>query len=89
MSEIAGRVPTVTIVNGSTPRGPAVGRVIFTPEEAAEERRLWADYYEAVERLLEIMRREGTSESTLFQIVAEDSTASRAIRRIKQLHGIA
>jgi hypothetical protein len=88
MSEIAGRLPTLTIVNGSTSRGPAVGRLTLTPEEAAEERRLWADYYEAVERLLEIMRREGTSDSTLFRIVAEDSTASRAIRRIKQLHGI-
>jgi hypothetical protein len=88
MSEIAGKLPTLTIVNRSTSRGPAVGRLTLTPEEAAEERRLWADYYEAVERVLEIMRREGTSESTIFQIVAEDSTASRAIRRIKQLHGI-
>jgi len=88
MGEIAGRVPTVTIVNGSTSRGPTAGRLTLTPEEAAEERRLWADYYEAVERLLEIMRRKGTSDSTLFQIVAEDSIASRAMRRIKQLHGI-
>ena len=60
----------------------------LTPEEAAEERRLWADYYEAVERLLEIMRRQGTSQAAISQIVAEDSTANRAIRRIKQLHGI-
>jgi hypothetical protein len=60
----------------------------LTPEEAAEERRLWADYYEAVERLLEIMRREGTSAGAISHIVAEDSAANRAIRRIKQLHGI-
>jgi hypothetical protein len=63
-------------------------RHTLTPSEAAEERRLWADYYEAVERLLEIMRREGTLDATLPRIVAEDSTASRAIARIKQLHGI-
>ena len=79
---------TVSIVNGSTSRGPAARRDALAPEEAAEERRLWADYYEAVERVLEIMRREGTGAATLFRIVAEDSTASRAIRRIKQLHGI-
>jgi hypothetical protein len=60
----------------------------LTPEEAAEERRLWADYYEAVARILEIMRREGTAEAAVSRIVAEDSTASRAIARIKQLHGI-
>jgi hypothetical protein len=60
----------------------------LTPDEAAEERRLWADYYEAVERVLEIMRREGTLDAILPRIVAEDSTASRAIARIKQLHGI-
>ena len=61
---------------------------ILTPEEAAEERRLWADYFEAVERLLEIMRRDGTDAAVVTRIVAEDSTASRAIARIKQLHGI-
>jgi len=75
-------------MKGSTSRGQVAVRANLTPAEAAEERRLWADYYEAVERLLEIMRREGTSEAVIFQIVAEDSAASRAIRRIKQLHGI-
>ena len=62
---------------------------ILTPEEAAEERRLWADYFEAVERVLEIMRRDGTDATVVTRIVAEDSIASRAIARIKQLHGIA
>jgi hypothetical protein len=60
----------------------------LTPEEAAEERRLWADYYEAMERVLEIMRREGTVDSAVPRIVAEDAIASRAIARIKQLHGL-
>jgi hypothetical protein len=63
-------------------------RHTLTSEEAAEERRLWADYYEAVERLLDIMRREGTIDAALPRIVEEDSTASRAIARIKRLHGI-
>jgi hypothetical protein len=63
-------------------------RDTLTPEEVAEERRLWADYYEAVERLLDIMRREGALDAALPRIVVEDKTASRAIARIKQLHGI-
>jgi hypothetical protein len=63
-------------------------RDTLTPEEAAEERRLWADYYEAMERVLEIMRREGTADAAVARIVAEDAIASRAIARIKQLHGL-
>lgn len=60
----------------------------LTPEEAAEERRLWADYYEALEGLLELMRREGTSEAATSRIVEGDETARRAIARIKQLRGL-
>jgi hypothetical protein len=60
----------------------------LTPEQAAEERRLWADYYEAMERVLEIMRREGTAQAAVPRIVAEDAIASSAIARIKQLHGL-
>jgi len=60
----------------------------LTPEEAAEERRLWADYYEAMERVIEIIRREGTAEAAVPRIVAEDAIANRAIARIKQLHGL-
>lgn len=57
--------------------------------EAAEERRLWADYYEAVVRVLEIIRREGTAGGALLRIVEEDAIAGRAIARIKEIHGIA
>jgi hypothetical protein len=60
----------------------------LTPDEAAEERRLWADYYEAMERVLEIMRREGTVDAAVPRIVAEHAIAGRAIARIKQLHGL-
>jgi hypothetical protein len=59
-----------------------------TSPQAAEERRLWADYYEATARTLEIMRSEGTAESALCKIVAEDAKASAAIRRIKEIRGI-
>jgi hypothetical protein len=59
-----------------------------TFHEAAEERRLWADYYEAAARALEIMRAEGTSGGALPQILAEDARASAAMRRIKEIRGI-
>lgn len=60
-----------------------------TPEEAAEERRLWADYYEAMARVLEIMRREGTVGGALTRIVEEDTIAGRAIARIMEIRRIA
>jgi hypothetical protein len=63
-------------------------RDVIPPEEAAEELRLWADYYEATARALEIMRAEGTTSSTLLRIVAEDAKAAAAIKRIKQIRGI-
>ena len=61
----------------------------LTPEEAAEERRLWADYYEAMARVLEIMRREGTAGGALTRIVEEDTIAGRAIARIMEIRRIA
>lgn len=61
----------------------------LTPEEAAEERRLWADYYEAMARVLEIMRREGTAVGALLRIVQEDAIAGRAIARIMEIRRIA
>jgi len=60
----------------------------LTPEDAAEERRLWADYYEAMARVLEIMRREGTAGGALSRIVEEDAVAGRAIARIKEIRRI-
>jgi hypothetical protein len=63
-------------------------RATITSDEAAEERRLWADYYEAMARVLEIIRREGTAGVALPRIVAEDALASRALARIKQIRGI-
>jgi hypothetical protein len=61
---------------------------VITPEQAAEERRLWADYYEAMERILVAIRSEGGAEAALSRVVSEDATARRAIARLKELRGI-
>ena len=63
-------------------------REAVTPEEAAEELRLWADYYEATTRALELVRTGGTTAATLSLIVAEDARAAAAIKRIKTIRGI-
>lgn len=63
-------------------------REAITPEEAAEELRLWADYYEATTRALELVRTGGTAAETLSEIVAEDSRAAAAFKRIKEIRGI-
>ncbi len=63
-------------------------RDVITPDEAAEERRLWADYYEATARALEIMRAEGTAAAALPRIVEEDARAAAAIQRIKEIRGL-
>jgi hypothetical protein len=63
-------------------------RAEITPVEEAEERRLWADYYEATARSLEIMRAEGTGAATLLRIAAEEAKAAAAIKRIKQIRGL-
>lgn len=63
-------------------------REAITPAEEAEERRLWADYYEATARALELMRAEGTSTATLLRIAAEDERAAAAIKRLKEIRGL-
>lgn len=63
-------------------------RAEITPAEEAEERRLWADYYEATARAMEIMRAEGTGAATLLRIAAEDAKAAAAIKRIKVIRGL-
>ena len=60
----------------------------ITPAEAAEELRLWADYYEATERALELVRAGVATATTLPQIVAENAKAAAAIKRIKEIRGI-
>jgi hypothetical protein len=57
-------------------------------EEGGEELRLWADYYEATARVLEIMRTQGTTTAAVAQIVAEEAKAAGAIKRIKEIRGI-
>ena len=60
----------------------------ITPEEEAEERRLWADYYEATVRAVEIMRGAGTGAAILIRIAAEDAKAAAALKRIKEIRGL-
>jgi hypothetical protein len=61
---------------------------LINPGEANEELRLWADYYEATARVLEIMRTQGTNGAALTQILAEAARAAAALKRIKELRGI-
>lgn len=63
-------------------------RATITSAETPEERRLWADYYEATARILEIMRAEGTGGVALSRILTHQALANRAIARIKEIHGI-
>ena len=62
-------------------------RRTLAPEEVAEVQRLWADYYEASARTVEIMRAEGTNEAVLPRIAAEAAKSEAALVRLKQLHG--
>ena len=57
-------------------------------DESAEERRLWADYYEAMVRVLELIRSEGTNGEVVTRIVAQDEIAGEALARLKQIRGI-
>jgi hypothetical protein len=61
---------------------------LINPEEANEELRVWADYYEATARILEIMRARGTNGAAVAPIFAEDARAAAALKRIKELRGI-
>jgi hypothetical protein len=61
--------------------------VTYDPETAAEERRLWADYYESLERALKIMRTEGTGAVVLQRVAAEQALANGALERIKKIRG--
>ena len=63
-------------------------REAVTPEEAAEELRLLADYYEATARALDLLREGVTSAGTLARILAEDAKAAAAIKGIKKIRGI-
>ena len=51
----------------------------------AEEARLWADYYDAVSRALEIMKAEGTGEAVLQRVAALQALADKTLARIKEI----
>jgi hypothetical protein len=74
-------------MQGSLRCGGAVQGCV-APQEAAEELRLWADYYEARARVLEIMSRDGTAGAALSDILNQDSVAQGALARIKKIRGV-
>ena len=62
---------------------------LINPEATSgEELRLWADYYDATARVLEIMRTQGTTTTAVAQIVAEEAKAAGALKRIKEIRAI-
>jgi hypothetical protein len=61
---------------------------LISTEEGSEELRLWADYYEATARVLEIMRTQGTTAAAVAHIFAEEAKAAGAIKRIKEIRGL-
>ena len=63
-------------------------RLAMDREESAEERRLWADFYEATARVVELIRRKRTTGEVVVEIVSEHDIASRALERIKEIRGI-
>ena len=71
-------------------RHPNNARVEFliSPEATNEELKLWADYYEATARVLEIMRAQGITSDVIAKILVEDARAAGALKRIKKLRGI-
>jgi hypothetical protein len=63
-------------------------RAEITSQEAAEERRLWADYYEAVMAVLETIRGEGTNGAAVMRVLAQHAVASAALARIREIRGL-
>ena len=62
---------------------------LINPDDGSEELRLWADYYEATMRVLEMIRTQGTkTPAAISQITAEDAKAAEAMRRIKAIRGL-
>lgn len=53
-----------------------------------EEARLWADYYDAVSRALEIMKAGGTGEAVLQRVAAQQALADKTLARIKEIRGL-
>jgi hypothetical protein len=67
-----------------TPHTPDTG----TRDEAGEEQRLWARYYEATARALKLVRAGGITRTSLAEILAEHARSAEAINRIKRIRGI-
>ena len=62
--------------------------MIADTNTTAEEARLWADYYDALSRALEIMKAEGTGEAVLQLVASLQALADRSLARIKEIRGL-
>ena len=58
-----------------------------SPEEPADELRLWADHYEAASRALDMVRAGEISGELLQKILAGDRRSADAIDRIRDIWG--
>jgi hypothetical protein len=58
----------------------------ITRQEAQELRGLWQQYQDATTRMLEIMSAEETDGAASPKILAEDSKAAAAIKRIQEIY---
>jgi len=58
----------------------------ITRQEAQELRGLWQQYRDATTRVLKIMSAEGTDGAASPKILAEDSKADAAIKRIQEIY---
>ena len=58
----------------------------ITRQEAQELRGLWQQYRDATTRVLEMMSAEGTDGAASPKILAEDSKADAAIKRIQEIY---
>lgn len=55
--------------------------------QSGVELRLWADYYEAVTRALEIVRAGATTPAALSEVLSEHVKAGAVLERIRKIRG--
>ena len=58
-----------------------------TAGQSGVEPRLWADYYEAVTRTLEIVRAGAITPAALSEVLAEHVKAGAVLERIRKIRG--
>jgi hypothetical protein len=59
-----------------------------TAGQSGEELRLWADYYEAVTRALEIVRAGNVTRAAFIEICSEHLKGAAALERLQRIRGV-